>query len=116
MSPWLTIYQRFDPEVPALVPAWRSDRKDSPALAITSMPDELFEQQRWLIRGTTGTGKSTELLRIAEVLTYRELVVRVDLHEHFSNVVGDAAALDRVEPWEVVFLAGLAVIRVSEDL
>jgi len=69
-----------------------------------------------LVTGTIGTGKSTELLRIAEERTGRDFVVVLDLVRHFSEVVGDEQALRNVDAWEVVFLAGLAVLRASNEV
>jgi hypothetical protein len=63
-----------------------------------------------LFTGTVGTGKTTELLRVAEARRDKELVVFLDLEHHFSEVVRDAAALQRITPWEVCFLAGLGLI------
>jgi hypothetical protein len=46
--------------------------------------------------GTVGTGKTTELLRLAEARAGKELVVFLDLDRHFSDVLGDAPALQHV--------------------
>jgi predicted ATPase len=60
--------------------------------------------------GTTGTGKTTELLHVAEEREERELVIFLDLERHFTQVVKDPNALNRIQAWEVCFLAGLALV------
>lgn len=113
---WETVYKRFDPFRPAENPAWRAERIRSPASKIIQRVAMPFGNTRALLTGTTGTGKSTELLRIAEARSGQDLVVVLDLHRHFSEVVGDEQALRNVSAWEVVFLAGLAVARAAEEL
>jgi hypothetical protein len=75
-----------------------------------------FGDTRVLVTGTTGTGKSTELLRIAEKRSASDFVVVLDLQRHFSEVVGDESALPNISSWEVVFLAGLAVLRAASEV
>jgi len=64
--------------------------------------------------GTVGTGKTTELYAIAEAILPSQFVVLVDLWRHFDESVGNLAALQHVEPWEVLLLVGLAVFRAAE--
>lgn len=113
---WEELYQRFDPFRPVEISAWRAVRPASPANDLVRRLDVPFGEQRALVTGTTGTGKSTELLRIAEARSGRDFVVVLDLVRHFSEVVGDEQALRNVEAWEVVFLAGLAVLRASNEV
>ncbi|HSN99934.1 MAG TPA: hypothetical protein VLS89_16680, partial [Candidatus Nanopelagicales bacterium] len=112
---WQTIFERFDPEHPVEVPAWRAERPLSPFEDITQSLDEPFGTLRVLLTGTVGTGKSTELLRIAEARAGKEFVVFLDLERHFEQVVGDVAALQQVSAWEVCFVAGIALLRAAED-
>lgn len=107
---WQQVYERFDPERPAEDRALRVDRPDSPASTILEALDRPFGQPRVLFTGTVGTGKTTELLRVAEARRDRELVVFLDLERYFSDVVKDPPALQRISPWEVCFLAGLGLI------
>src|SRR5262249_35789335 len=102
---WEQVYARFDPERPAEQAADRVDRPGSPAAKIIEALDRPFVQPRVLFTGTVGTGKTTELLRVIEARRKSELVVFLDLERHFSEVVKDPAALQRVSPWEVCFLA-----------
>lgn len=106
---WQLLYERFDPERPA-ISQWRADRPHSPARRIVDSLDMPFGDPRILLAGTVGTGKTTELLRVVEARKERELVVFVDLARHFTEVVRDSAALDRISSWEVCFLAGVALI------
>jgi len=109
-SEWERVYQRFDPERPAEQPSERVDRPESPAGRIVEALNRPFGQPRVLFTGTVGTGKTTELLRVAEARKDRELVVFLDLQRHFSDVIKDPAALEHISAWEVVFLAGLALV------
>jgi hypothetical protein len=113
---WLEVYNRFDPFLPAAQHAWRADRPRSPAGDIVDLLGGPFDGTRVLVTGTTGTGKSTELLRIAEARSGDDFVVLLDLQRHFSEVVGDEQALRNVSSWEVVFLAGLAVLRAAQEM
>jgi hypothetical protein len=114
---WETLHERFDPLQPAGIPAWRANRPLSPFDEITRALDLPFRSSvpRVLLTGTVGTGKTTELLRVAESRASREFVVFLDLEQHFTQVERDAAALHDVKPWEVCFLAGLAILRSAED-
>lgn len=112
---WEALFQRFDPEMPAQQPGWRADRPLSPADAIGKALDRPFGIRRVLLTGTIGTGKTTELLRIAQTRAHKEFVVYLDLDRHFQEVVGDPAALQQVSSWEVCFLAALALLRSAEE-
>jgi len=112
---WQKIYERFDPQEPARAEE-RADRPRSPAADILEELDLPFGLPRVLLTGTVGTGKSTELIRVAEERAGADFTVLLDLHRHFSLVVGDEHALRRVSSWEVVFLAGLAVIRAASEV
>ena len=109
------VYQRFDPEGAPRRLEWRAARPRSPACEILKRLELEIGQGRFLVVGTVGTGKSTELLRIAEGRANRSFVVQLDLVQHFDRVVGDLGALQRVSGWEVVFLAALAVARAARE-
>jgi hypothetical protein len=106
---WRELYGRFDPELPARA-EWRAPRPHSPAKKMLETLDRPFGTPRILLMGTVGTGKTTELLRVAEEREQRELVVFLDLERHFTNIVKDPNALYRIQAWEVCFLAGLALV------
>ncbi len=112
---WLKLIERFDPEAPAQNPAWRAARVRSPANTICDSLDIPVGIPRLLLTGTVGTGKTTELYRIAEARASREFVVFVDLERHFTDIVGDAPALQQIAAWEVCFLMGVALLRAAEE-
>ena len=113
---WREIYARFNPEEPARDPAWRVERPYSPANRILSDLRRPFGDKRFLVYGTIGSGKTTELLWLASQRARDEIVIFVDLHTHFQRQVGDPEALEHVMPWEAVFLIGLAVYQTGEGL
>jgi predicted ATPase len=113
---WRTLHERFDPELPA-PPQWRAPRPNGLAKQILETLERPFGTSRLLLMGTTGTGKTTELLRVAEARDETDLVVFMDLAQHFTEVVRDPRALERIAAWEVCFLTGLALVhRVRERL
>lgn len=112
---WLTVIDRFDPELSLPDPAWRAPRSRSPARTICEWLAISRGVPRLLMTGTVGTGKTTELLRIAEARADKEFVVFVDLERHCIEVVHDAKAIERVSPWEVCFLMGVALLRAAEE-
>lgn len=114
-SVWEEVYQRFDPEKPAQKAEWRALRPQGPSGDILKNLEASFDESRILLIGTIGTGKTTELLQIAEQRATEDFVVILDLVQHFGEVVGDAGALQQIAPWEVCFLSALAVIRAAED-
>lgn len=70
--------------------------------------------RRAVLFGTTGTGKSTELWRAFQALEETQRVVYLDLHAHFSVRVGDLNGLEAIEPWELLFLVSLSVLKAAE--
>lgn len=112
---WEQIYRRFDPVEPAKDPAWRAQRQHSPVGRISRKLNLPFADPRILLAGTVGTGKSTELLRLSEERSGKELVLLLDLHRQFSSM-GDGEAIQRVDAWEVVFLVGLAVLGAAREI
>lgn len=113
---WEAIYRAFDPEKAAREPELHATRTHTPAPQILADLGRPFRLPKILLTGTTGTGKTTELLAIARQRSAEDFVVVLDLQRHFQDVVGDAPALMRVEAWEVVFLAGLAIVRAASDV
>lgn len=111
---WEKLWKRFDPDRPPYT-RWRAERPNSPAGRILRRLDRRYDTPRILLTGTVGTGKTTELMRVAEEREGHELVVFLDLAQHFSEVVRDAAALDRIHAWEVCFLAGLALVGTVKE-
>ncbi|GAB4532845.1 MAG: hypothetical protein Tsb0020_48890 [Haliangiales bacterium] len=113
---WQTLYQRFDPEEPARTRDWRVERPQSPLNDIRAALNRPFGgPPRYLLIGTVGTGKTTELIALAEHQVERRVVVFLDVRRHFVESVHDPAALDSVQPWEVLVLIGLAVYRTASE-
>lgn len=112
---WEALYHRFDPKVPAVQMKWRSERPLSPTAPVSKALDRPFGIPRVLMTGTTGTGKTTELLHIAEGRARKEFVVFLDLVRHFDEVVNNHNALQYVSPWEICFLSGLAILRAAKE-
>lgn len=109
---WEQLYERFDPERPAFERNWRVERKYSPARDIASeLARPMGGHKRFMLLGGLGSGKSTELLGVAEARSADGPVVFVDLVRHFEERVSDSAALQRIHPWEVLLLVGLAVLQ-----
>lgn len=114
-SVWNTIYDRFDPYDAEIDPAWRVERERSPAPQIIKLLERRRQPYKVLMTGTVGTGKSTELRRIAQAAGKHDFVLLLDLHRHFSETVGQEAALEQVSSWEIVFLIGVAAVRLSDE-
>jgi len=112
---WREVYNRFDPERVAREPLWRVDRTQSPLGQIVEALDLQNDESRVLLLGTVGSGKSTELLKVAAAREPHEFVILLDLARHFTDVVGDPAALVQVAPWEVCFLVGVAAVREARE-
>jgi hypothetical protein len=112
---WEKIYQRFDVYEYVTPARWRADREQSPAREIVEVLSRPFASNaRILVTGTIGTGKTTELLRIAEARANHEFVVFLDLARHFERL-GRIEGLQHVSQWEVCFLVGLALYRAAEE-
>jgi len=112
--PWREIYRRFEPEKPAKA-EWRAERPESPIQHIERSLDSKLGERQVFFMGSVGTGKSTELLRLAEARQLKDFVVYLDLVRHFEEVVADAPALYRVSAWELCFLAAVAIWRAAEE-
>jgi hypothetical protein len=112
---WQELGRRFQGYEHLRSPTWLADRPRSPArriLDLLSLGDD--EHHRYLVTGTIGTGKTTELLRICEARKGQDLVVFLDLARHF-HLLGHTEGLQRVSSWEVCFLVGLLVYRTAEE-
>lgn len=70
---------------------------------------------RWIITGTVGNGKTSELYHLGDSISAERMVVFVELWRHFEQTVRDPGALERLEPWELIGLLGLAVYRAGSD-
>ena len=64
---------------------------------------------KWVVCGSMGSGKSSELAHLGGMLRDDYAVIGLDL----PNTV---ASVDRIQPAEVLFLIGVAAIRAAADL
>jgi hypothetical protein len=115
---WAELHTRFDPadESRAVEEGWTVERPPEGGWDLPVLLRREVEDRRFLVTGSVGTGKSTELLRAVASSGDHSLGVYLDVHRHFTLTVRDAAAIDRLQPWELVFLAGLAVARTGSDV
>lgn len=95
-------------------PEWRVPRPQSPIARIAARLGA-STPQHVLVVGSRGTGKTTELLHLLEAPSDRR-VVFLDLARQFDHVLRDAEAMEHLAPWEVVLLAGFAVVNTLERL
>lgn len=114
---WEAVYARFDPIEPVFEPKLRVPRvgEYSPAEKVVPALLTPFETRRILVAGSIGSGKSTELLMIAERLAPKRVVVLFDLWRHMERSVKDAAAIEHLQAWELIGLVGLAVLRAGTE-
>ncbi len=114
---WEAVHAAFDPWKPVRDPALfvERDPAHNPAHRVGEMLRRPYGDRRFLLVGTPGNGKSSELFHLATGLLDERLVVLLDVYDHFERVVGDPAAADRVQPWELLGLVGLAVLRAAEE-
>lgn len=85
------------------------ERPDSVARKIANSLSRGFDEQgKWIICGSVGTGKSTELTKLAEILSDTYLIVGVDLWQA-------SARIDEVNAAEILFCVGMAAVRTASD-
>jgi hypothetical protein len=112
---WSQVVERFDVYEYVTSAHWRAERPQSPAHRIHQILSTPFASDaRFLVAGTIGTGKTTELLRVAELRQDREFVVFLDLARQFDRL-GRIEGLEQVNQWEVCFLVGLAVYHTAHS-
>lgn len=114
---WRAVHEAFDPIVPVTDPALRAEREPryNPLLELDRRLRLPILPMCYGVAGGVGSGKSTELLAAAARLTDDALVVLVDLWQHFETSVRDPGALDHLQPWELLGLLGLGVLRAGSE-
>lgn len=117
---WAEIQNRFEPNepVPLNRQDWFATRTYDPIESIQrllSLPIKDPAQLCFLYLGTIGTGKSSELRRLAREQGKRDFVVVLDLIDHFERVVGNAALIQHITAWEVCFLTGLVLYEAARE-
>lgn len=113
---WEVLWDRFDPSRPPEKALNRASRSGGVVAEILRDLRRPLGTPRILLCGTSGCGKSTELLRIGEGRSDEDLVVCFDLYGFFDGVVGDHSALQRLTAWEVAFLVALALVHAGENM
>lgn len=112
---WEKLLDLCDLERSVLDPSVWAERTYSPRA-------ELLERlhaprpPRLLLSGLMGSGKSTELLRVAAEARRDWFVVYLDLGRALANVFQDAAGLQLLTAWEVCFLIGVTTIAQAVEL
>jgi len=107
---WKQLYAVFDP-------SRRLEATDDdlfvirPGAVAREIADDLQLEVsgKWVVCGTMGSGKSSELAHLGGILKSDYAVIGLDL----PNTV---ASIDRIQPAEVLFLIGLAAIRAAREL
>lgn len=112
---WEAAYASFNPVEPVADPELRVPRVGAYSPAEKVVPSLLLpiDARRILVAGSIGSGKSTELLIIAERLAPERVVVLFDLWQHMESSVKDVAAIEHLQAWELIGLVGLALLRVG---
>ncbi len=69
----------------------------------------LEPEGKWVVCGSMGSGKSSELVHLGSLLSDSHVVVGLDLPESVARV-------DLVQPSEVLFLIGAAAVRTAKEV
>ncbi len=114
---WQEVERAFDPKRPVQDPALfaRREPRYDQVKRLEKLLRRPFDEQKYLVAGNVGTGKTSALFNLAHNLAADRMVVFVDLWSHFQSRVRDPSALDRLEPWELIGLLGLAIVRAGEE-
>lgn len=73
------------------------------------------DHHKYLVTGSVGNGKTSALVHLSSNLVDARTIVFFDVYDHLLNRVGDHNALNRLEPWELMGLLGLAIIKAGEE-
>lgn len=114
---WATVRSRFNPRE-SDQRRWLVERANSPVKKInqvlTSAVRNGQSTRTILLSGGIGAGKSSELYRVATQQQQNYLVVVFDLEDHLERISA-GGALEKIEPWEVVLLAGLGAWKLGTN-
>lgn len=114
---WEKVERIFDYQSPVhdLALFAERDAKYDPIAKLDRKLRRPSDHQKYLVTGTIGNGKTSALFHLSASLAGERMVVFFDVYEHFVSRVGDRSALDRLEPWELLGLLGLVIVRAGED-
>jgi hypothetical protein len=98
---WEEVEAIFDPEVAVVDPALFVERE--PAYNPLSHIERALRRptrvnRKYLLRGTVGNGKTSELHHFADRLGSDRMIVLIDLWRHFQDGVGNPAAMSNDDP------------------
>jgi hypothetical protein len=116
---WEEVHHWFNPFEPVSLDQPRLHAQRNPRYnPLLRLEHELHltnDHSRFLLTGTVGNGKTSELNYFASRLTERRIVVLVDLWEHVQSNVRDENALDHLEMWELLGLVGVAIYQAGKE-
>jgi hypothetical protein len=116
---WEEVHHWFNPFEPVSLDQPRLHAQRNPRYnPLVRLEHELQltnDCSRFLLTGTVGNGKTSELNYFASRLTERRIVILVDLWEHVQSKVGDENALDHLEMWELLGLVGVAIYQAGKE-
>lgn len=116
LESWTRVYEAFRPDDPAEEASERVPRPDKRLEVVRNELRFPSAIKKRLLIGTKGTGKTTELYSLLAEVPPSRVGVYFDVAAHVRNKLGDEGAINRMEPWEVLFLAGLAIWRAGKEL
>ncbi len=109
---WKRLYNLFDPTM-RLEMADQDLYVERPGSVAESIAADLRfglePEGKWVVCGSLGCGKSSELVHLGTLLDNTHTVIGLDLP-------GSVARVDLIQPSEVLFLIGAAAVRTSEEL
>lgn len=114
LNTWKLLYNVFDP-TRRLEESDQSLYVSRPGAVAEDIATDLRlgltreEQEKWVVCGSMGSGKSTELVHLGSLLRDSHVVIGLDL----PNTI---AQIDLIEPPEVLFLIGAAAVRTAEEV
>lgn len=115
---WKEVHHWFNPIEPVSLdqPGLHAQRdpRDNPMVRLEHELQLTDDHRRFLLTGTVGNGKTSELNHFASRLTEHRMVVLIDLWEHVQSNVQDENALDRLEMWELLGLLGVAIYQAGK--
>ncbi|MCA9697629.1 MAG: hypothetical protein KC431_08900 [Myxococcales bacterium] len=106
------LYQDFDPAAPvseATLNLFVARGGESASTIVEDLQLGLEPLGKWVITGSVGCGKSSELVKLADLLRQDYALVPLDI----SNSVGRP---DLLTPAEILFLIGAATVKSAQEL
>jgi Cdc6-like AAA superfamily ATPase len=106
------LYRDFDPAEPvsqATLDQFVERNGESATTIFEDLQLGLDPLGKWVITGSIGCGKSSELLKLADLLRQNYAVVPLDLPNSVARV-------DLLQPAEILFLAGAATVKAAREL